>query len=46
MKIIYMALTLGLLHQIDPKSAQEILEKGEVKETEESIKYVLINEEI
>lgn len=44
MKTIYMALTLGLIHEKDPQIAQQILAQGEVKETEEGIKYILIND--
>ena len=45
MKEIWMASTLGLLSQINPQLAQDILNKGTVKELEDSsIKYVVIEE--
>lgn len=39
-----MALTLGLIHEKDPQTAQQILAQGEVKETEDNVKYILIND--
>lgn len=44
MKIIYMGTTIGLIHEGTPQIAQQILEQGEVKETEEGVKYILITE--
>jgi len=46
MKVIYMGTTLGLIHEIDPETAQQILAQGEVKEAENNLKYIVINEEI
>lgn len=45
MKVIYMATTLGLIHQINPEMAQEIVNKGEIKELDEGIKYIVTYEE-
>jgi len=42
MKVIYMGVTIALIHEIHPETAQQILEQGEVKETEENIKYIII----
>jgi len=44
MKIVYMGITIGLIHERTPQIAQQILEQGEVKETEEGVKYILVNE--
>lgn len=41
MKIVYMDTTLGWLYQVNPAKAQEILNKGEVKELESGVKYVV-----
>lgn len=46
MKVIYMGTTLGLIHEIHPETAQQILAQGEVKETENNLKYIVINEDI
>jgi len=45
MKTIYMSWTLALIHETHPEIAQQILEKGEVKEID-NFKYVLIKEEV
>lgn len=45
MKTIYMGITIAMIHEGTPQIAQQILEQGEVKETEEGVKYILINEE-
>jgi len=39
-----MASTLGLLSQINPQLAQEIVNKGIVKELESGVKYIVIEE--
>lgn len=39
-----MATTIALIHETYPQIAQEILEQGEVKETEDNVKYILITE--
>ncbi len=44
MKIIYMSTFLGLLSQINPQLAQEILNKGTVKELDSGVKYIVIEE--
>ena len=44
MKVIYMATTLGWMHQINPKMAQEVVNKGEIKELEEGVKYIVTYE--
>jgi len=44
MKEIYMASTLGLLSQINPQLAQDILNKGTVKELDSGVKYIVIEE--
>lgn len=44
MKTIYMGTTIALIHEKDPQTAQQILAQGEVKETEEGIKYILITD--
>jgi len=41
-----MGITLALIHEIHPETAQQILAQGEVKETENNLKYIVINEEI
>jgi hypothetical protein len=45
MKIIYLGVTMGLIHQITPEIAQEIVNKGEVKEIGSGIKYVITYED-
>lgn len=44
MKLIYMGITIAMIHERTPQIAQQILDQGEVKETEDSVKYILINE--
>jgi hypothetical protein len=44
MKEIWMGQTLGLLSQINPQLAQEIVNKGTVKELEDGVKYIIIEE--
>lgn len=44
MKEIWMASTLGLLSQINSELAQEVLNKGTVKELDSGIKYIVIEE--
>lgn len=43
MKTIYMGITIAMIHERTPKIAQQILEQGEVKETEDNVKYILID---
>ena len=46
MKLIYMASTLGMIHERNPLEAQQILAQGEVKQLETGVKYIVITEEV
>lgn len=41
-KLIWMAHTIGLLAQISPEKAEELIKSGEIKEVEDKGKYLLI----
>lgn len=45
MKIIYLGITMGLIHKKTPEIAKKILNKGEVKELENGVRYIVVFEE-
>lgn len=44
MKTIYMDATIKLIARQDPAYAQELIKSGQVKETEDKIPYLVIEE--
>ena len=45
MSIIYLESTLNILAQKDLKQTQDLVSKGQIKETENGVKYLKIVEE-
>jgi hypothetical protein len=44
MKTIYMDQTIKLISSVDPAYAQELIKSGQVKETDDKIPYLVIEE--
>jgi hypothetical protein len=44
MKTIYMDQTIKLIARTDPAYAQELIKSGQVKETEDKVPYLVIEE--